>query len=280
MILDELYENYPVAYPFCISRFRSLYEHCWDGKYLFLGESHNFWEFSCVLEGEVEAVHGGKIYLLKPGSFICCAPMVFHSCRSVGLPSRILNFSFEHTGQLPAKFAEGSFSLTPAEIDELKEIFVRLQNAFQKEVPDPDLGAEAACALTSFLVRISQQHNTHNRLKNSRSGKLYQKLVETMQATLYDNLNVQQIAQRNAISATTMKELFRKYAGISPKRYYADMRGIEAIRLLESGMEIAEITEKLNYSSPNYFSFSFKKQFGLPPGQYRKQYLENKSSTQ
>ena len=107
----------------------------------------------------------------------------------------------------------------------------------------------------------------------------YQKLVETMQAMLYDNVSVQQIAEHNAISATTMKELFRKYAGISPKRYYGDMRGVEAIRMLESGMEIAEITEKLNYSSPNYFSFSFKKQFGLPPGQYRKQHLENKSST-
>lgn len=100
---------------------------------------------------------------------------------------------------------------------------------------------------------------------------MYQKLVETMRSALYENLTMQEIASRNAISLTTMKELFRKYAGIGPKHYYAEMRGIEALKLLEEGMDIVEIAEKMNYSSPNYFSVSFKNQFGAPPGQYRKE---------
>ena len=54
---------------------------------------------------------------------------------------------------------------------------------------------------------------------------------------------------------------------ISPD--YTTERMIEALRLLEEGMEIAEIAKKMNFSSVNYFSNSFKKQFGLPPGQYR-----------
>lgn len=274
MILDGNFADYPITYPFQITRFRSLYEHHWDGAYLFLGESHNFWEFTCVLEGEVEAVHGGRIYLLKPGSFICCPPMVFHSCRSIGKSSCVLNFSFEHVGQLPEKFSQGVFKLTSVEKDGLKDIFDRLRDAFEKN--NPDQGAEAAFAMASFLIRLSQYHNSHNRLTQSRTATAYRKLVESMQAALYENLTVQQLAKRNALSVTTIKELFRKYAGISPKRYYADMRGVEAMRLLEAGMEIAEITEKLNYSSVNYFSYSFKKQFGIPPGQYRKQYWDSK----
>lgn len=276
MILDGSFADYPITYPFQITRFRSLYEHRWDGKYLFLGESHNFWEFTCVLEGEVEAVLDGRIYLLKPGSFLCCPPMIFHSCRSVGVPSCLLNFSFVHTGTLPANLAEGVFALAPAETDELKRIFYRLQDALQKDAPDPDRGAEAAFAMSSFLIRLSRDHPFHDRPVKTRTGTVYQKLVTTMRASLYDNLTVQQIASRNAVSVTTMKELFRKYAGISPKRYYSDMRGVEAMRLLESGMEMVEIAEKLNYSSPNYFSYSFKKQFGIPPGQYRRQYWERK----
>jgi len=73
-----------------------------------------------------------------------------------------------------------------------------------------------------------------------------------------------------SISITTVKELFAKYAGVNPKCYYSDMRGNEALRLLEEGVEIEEIAERMNYSSPNYFSYSFKKQFGLPPGRYRR----------
>ncbi len=271
MILDNLFENYPVTYPFRITRFRFLYEHRWAEDFLFLGESHNFWEFSCVLEGEVEVVLDGKIHLVKPGNFIGCPPMVFHSSRAAGKACRVLNFSFEQTGKLPEKFGEGIFYLTPPETEKIKRIFENLRQAYCEKPVDDILGAEAANALSAFLLRISQLHDSHHRPVKSRSGEMYQRLVETMKATVRDNLTVQQIAERNAISVSTMKELFRKYAGISPKRYYADMRGVEALRLLQNGMEIGEITELLNYSSPNYFSSSFKRQFGVPPGRYRRQ---------
>lgn len=272
MILDELYDRYDVEYPFQITRFRTLLEHHWEGEFTFLGESHNFWEFSCVLEGEVTGVQGEKVYLTKAGNFGGCPPMVFHSSRNMAESTRILNFSFEHIGTVPQNLAEGMFYLTPAEIDELKDIFRRLQQAFQGETKDHMMGAEATNALTSFLIRVSMNHTPHNRSAKNHSSVTYQKLVETMRSTLCENLSVKEIALRNAISVTTMKELFRKYAGIGPKRYYAQMRGIEALRLLEAGMEISAVAEKLNYSSPNYFSVSFKKQFGAPPGQYRKEH--------
>lgn len=56
-----------------------------------------------------------------------------------------------------------------------------------------------------------------------------------------------------SISITTVKELFAEYAGVNPKRYYSDMRGNEALRLLEEGVEIEEIAERMNYSSPIIF---------------------------
>lgn len=273
---DGKFENYPVEYPFHITRFRFLYEHVWIDPFLFLGERHNFWEFTCVLEGEVEAVQDGKIFLLKPGSFIGCAPMVFHSCRSTEKNSRLINFSFEHNGALPEKFSQGIFYLTPAEVEELVDIFNQLRTAYTEENTDPVLGAEGTYALGAFLLRINKKHNSHQRIQNSRSGVMYRHLVESMRAAVYENLTLGQIAQRNSISVTTVKELFAKYAGVNPKRYYSDMRGNEALRLLEEGVEIEEITERMNYSSPNYFSYSFKKQFGLPPGRYRRRDWESR----
>ena len=275
MIFDDNYESYKVSYPFHITCFRSLYEHHWEDEYAFCGESHNFWEFSCMLEGEAEAVLDEKIYLLKPGTFLCCPPMFFHRIRSVRSPCHLINFSFEHTGTLPDSFAEGIFYLSSTEISELKNIIYRLQKAYLHDPADPDKGAEASCALASFLIRLSKHHKPHARLVNSRSSMMYQKLVETMRASIGENLTIQQIASRNAISVTTAKELFKKYAGISPKAYYMEMRGNEALRLLKSGKEIIEVSELLSYSSPNYFSYSFKKQFGIPPGQYCRQLLED-----
>ena len=268
--MDAIYNHYYVTYPFQIQCFRTLSEYRWDKNHLFLGESHNFWEAVLVLDGEVESVRGEKVYLLQSGNLFFCPPMVFHSSRSTGAPCHNLNFTFETTGSLPPVLKEGIFYLSPAEISELKSIVYRLRSAYLQEPQDEAMGAEAANALSSFLLRLSRNHTPHDRLSNSRSSRLYQQVIETMQQTLYDNLSIQEIAGRNAISTTTLKDLFRNYVGVGPKKYYADMRGAEAMRLLSEGMEIAEISNKLNYSSTGYFSNVFKKQFGEPPGRFRK----------
>lgn len=278
--MDADYPKYQVDYPFQITAFRSLYEHQWDKNHLFLGEIHNFWEFTCVLEGEAESVKGTKVFYLRPGNLLCFPPMVFHSSRSLGSNCHNLNFTFEITGVMPAVISEGIFHLSPIEINELTAIFGRLHQAYMQEHVDADLGAEATAALTSFIIRLSRQHKPHNKLSKSHSSILYQKIVESMQELLYENISIQELASRNGVSTTTIKDLFRTYAGMGPKKYYADMRGIEVLRLLEEGMEIQQITEMLNYSSTSYFSNSFKKQFGMPPGQFRKKQIikiENKN---
>lgn len=270
--MDDLYNHYYVKQPFEILCFRTLSEYRWDKDHLFLGESHNFWELTLILEGEIEGVIGDKVYLLEPGNLMCCPPMVFHSSRSTGSRCHLLNFSFEIVGTMPSILKEGIFRLSPAEISELTNTVYRLRDAYLQETSDDDMGAEAASALASFILRLPRNHRPHNQLSNSRSSRLYQQVIETMQQTLYDNLTVAEIAKRNAISTTTLKDLFRNYAGVGPKKYYSDMRGVEALRLLSEGMDISEISEKMNYSSTGYFSNVFKKQFGEPPSIHRKRF--------
>ena len=66
------------------------------------------------------------------------------------------------------------------------------------------------------------------------------------------------------------------YNDISPsdmlhgvKQYYATIRLNEAIKLLEEGEAVTEVSAKLNFSSAEYFSLFFKKHTGLPPGRWR-----------
>ena len=275
MVLDESFSDYSVSYPFQITRFRSLCEHRWEAGYHFPGERHNFWEFSLVLEGEEEATgDDGVVHLIKPGTFSCVRPMVFHSTLCTKGPSHVLNFSFEHTGILPDTLSRGIFYLFDTEIKTLSNIFFQLQRAYQSQPQDPVLGAEATLSLTAFLLRLSQNHTPQYSPADSVSSRMYRQLVQAMHDKLYDNFTVQQLAQHCAVSVTTAKELFRRHAGIGPKRYYSELRLNEAMRLLLAGRSLEEITEKLNYSSTNYFSCCFKQHFGLPPGQYRRQHWD------
>ena len=99
-----------------------------------------------------------------------------------------------------------------------------------------------------------------NRL-NSRCGEtLLETLVATLIFTLGSIIMLSMITSAAKINNTAKKV---------DEKYYTDMRGIEALRLLEEGMEISQIAERMNYSSVNYLSSTFKKQFGLPPGQFR-----------
>ena len=84
-----------------------------------------------------------------------------------------------------------------------------------------------------------------------------------------DNLSLEDIAALNHVSVSYVKKLFQRYAGIGAKEYYSTLRYNEVIRLCESGVPIAEIAERLNFSSPEYLSLFFKKRMGVPPGRWR-----------
>ena len=46
--------------------------------------------------------------------------------------------------------------------------------------------------------------------------------------------------------------------------------------LSETGMTIAEISDKLGFSSQRYFSTAFKRATGLSPSEFRKSNIDNR----
>ena len=90
-----------------------------------------------------------------------------------------------------------------------------------------------------------------------------------MKKNVAANLSLEDICSIGAVSVSTAKVLFRKYAGIGPKTYYSNLRAIEAMNLLKEGKSVDEVSSTLNFSSVNYFSLFFKKHFGNPPSYYK-----------
>ena len=63
---------------------------------------------------------------------------------------------------------------------------------------------------------------------------------------------------------------FKEETGQSVKDYITEQK-IEAARLLlrNSTLDISEISERLNFTNPSYFSAIFKKRMGHTPTEYR-----------
>jgi len=239
--------------------------------FVYDGESHPSVEFVYVQSGKLEVVEEEKVYLMEGGELIVHGPMKFHRLKSTGNTSpHVYNLSAHISGKVPESLYGGVFRLDKFEQDEFLKI---LKNARQFEASqgsDCYLGQEIASELGAFVVRISRTSSASNKLSDEPCAAVYRNLVETMNREIYSNLTLSDIAAREHISVSYVKALFYRFAGISPKSYYISLRTNEAARLLSMDMPINEISEKMNFSSPNYFSLFFKKNMGVTPNDYKK----------
>jgi len=130
-------------------------------------------------------------------------------------------------------------------------------------------GQEASGLLTAFLVRLGTSPVSH-KFNTSPAAKEYCGVVSEMMESVCENLTLADIAAKNNISVSYVKFLFQKYAGVSPKQYYTNLRVQHARALLCEGKSVAEVSDIMNFSSPNYFSTFFKKYTGVLPSEIKK----------
>jgi len=260
-----------IPHLFFIEAFHTPYDYYWDEYFTFQGEKHTAWEIVYVLDGEVESTEDDRIYHLKAGDMLLHAPMEFHKIRSYGhtMP-HLYVFAFDCSGNLPESLKNGVFSLSDAEQKEYKALFKTAKDIFYGKLTEPNACFLCSLQLSSFLCRVALDHENTEKLSSSRPAQEYHKLVLEMTRSVYENCTLQDFSLRCNISVSYIKDLFLRYAGISPKAYYSRLRCEEAIRLLESGMTVQEVSEKMHFSSPSYFSEFFSRLKGMPPARYIK----------
>ena len=92
-----------------------------------------------------------------------------------------------------------------------------------------------------------------------------------MNEEIFSHPTVNQIARHCCLSVSSLKRLFIKYTGINVHKYFLKLKFKMAYQLLQDGMNISEVSEKLNFSSQSYFSASFKREIGINPSKIKDQ---------
>ena len=261
---------------FSISAFCGSHDFYWDSDYVYEGESHESWEVVYVVSGAVEVTEDSQIYHLTEGNMILHAPLEFHNIRSADYTSpHVLVFSFIGEGELPLKLREGVFALSAQERSAYEELFCRISFLWE-DTEKQYAGQECADQLSAFLVRLSENHAAKEQIVYTRDTQIYKKLIDVMEQNLHRNRTLAEIADMVPVSVSYMKVLFERYAGVSPKNYYNRLRCTEAIKMLQEGYTVVETSDKLMFSSPNYFSRFFSRMTGMPPATYiRGHYLDS-----
>ena len=86
-----------------------------------------------------------------------------------------------------------------------------------------------------------------------------------------DELSVEKLCLNLHVSPTYFSTIFKKETDMSFVSYLTDIRLEEAIKLLNTTDDKTYvIATKVGYQEANYFSYVFKKKFGISPSRYRK----------
>ncbi len=87
-----------------------------------------------------------------------------------------------------------------------------------------------------------------------------------------DPVSIPTLARQLGVSYSYFRREFKARTGLSPKRYLQRMRLERARRLLGSTVQsLEQIAERVGFSSAFHLSAEFKREFGLPPRDWRRQ---------
>ena len=152
--------------------------------------------------------------------------------------------------------------------ENMKELYARLL----------DMDAEA---LQSWLTDISLSfHKELLDARNQSARSFITKAKDYVQNNYTDeSLSLDGICQVLGVSNSYFSTVFKKKTGKSFIGYLTDYRMDQASRLLiETNDKSYMIAKQVGYTDPNYFSYVFKRRFGVSPSRYRTEHIEGDSS--
>jgi two-component system response regulator YesN len=116
-------------------------------------------------------------------------------------------------------------------------------------------------------------------LKITKQQRIIQQVILYLKENFETDLSLQQIADQFKISASYLSRTFKEENNVNFSDYLIELRLTKAKDWLENtDMPIKEIAERLRYSTVQNFSRVFKQWMNIPPGEYRKKYIDNEST--
>lgn len=261
----------------------SAFEANYKPDFTYIGEFHPYWEFVYVLSGSVCASGDERIYRLNAGDMIFHKPMEFHRIWAVdNIPPHIFIMSFSLDGETANKLENNVFTLTDNQKTKLMDLFNYLKEDTSYSTNDHNVTyflknwADAtpqniANRLEAFLLTF--ENNDELILKKEYSYgelKVYKQILNILSENVHTWITLDDIAKQCNISKSQLKRLFAANSPTAIHKYFIRLKIVEAITLLLSGLSVVETSEKLEFSSPNYFSTVFKRETGMSPLDYKR----------
>lgn len=271
-----------------IQSLMSFYHFYFDENYQSNGENHNFWELVYVKRGLIGVTADTRFYELSEGMIIFHKPNEFHKLWSVGgTKPEIYVCSFYCDDGYLNKLEQKIFCLNDFEksiIEEISNILTEIseccintqkeEHIFRLKNSENSNKLQIVKAALEFLLcKISQKVSVDKNALTSNVFFTHEDIFRNAVGFLNENISssvmIEDICKKINVSNSTLKRIFKKYSGISVKKYFLNLKIQKSKELLKQDMQIKDISETLGFSSQNYFCYTFKRETGQTPFSYK-----------
>ena len=247
-----------------------------DKDYYFAGEMHNFWEMIYIKNGNTFIAKNDKIYHLNEGEMAVHPPMEFHRIMSGGTEFEIIVISFSSDSDVLYRLTNKVIALNSESSDEISQILKEIKSSFVTDEFFVRGGKNsiaeqmAACRFERFLLNLIITESGVQSQIRTHTAKLFSAIIEVMSNNAEKNLSVEEISELCSIGKSNLKKIIKKYTGGGVIKHFTTLKIVRATSMLESGMNVSEVSERLGFSSPSYFSYVFKRETGTAPINFKK----------
>lgn len=130
----------------------------------------------------------------------------------------------------------------------------------------------------SRLIQLCQQISRSIAQKRNNATQLVAEEAKSYIQKHYSNpaLSLESVCTHLHLSVSHFSTLFKQETGCGFVNYLTQVRLTQAAWLLDNtDSAVGEIAQQVGYSEPAYFSYVFKKRYGVSPMKYR--YMKEKS---
>ncbi|MCD0457995.1 AraC family transcriptional regulator [Roseiconus lacunae] len=247
-----------------------------DPDYVVERSDFAYYVVEWVSEGRGVLTMGGKEHDLATGSLFAYGPGVPH--RIVNLPpDNMRKYYLDLAGTEAADSLArlGLLNGRPVTVARPHEL-VELWNLIDREVRDVADHSHAICEMLVrvFLQKIQQRMVSSRAGESSEAFQTFEMTRRLIEERFLEFRTVEEVASEIGFSPIYLSRLFKRFAGSGAYRYLLRLRMNYAAELiLERGLKVSAVADRLQYSDAFQFSRAFKRVYGVPPSSLSKTFL-------
>lgn len=233
---------------------------------------HDAFEIYYMKEGSCTYYIEESAYKVLPGDIILIPGNTSHRTTYGGVAhTRLLvNCSYAY---IPEPVLERLTGIGPLYrnnrvLSQLEELFAKIEHEYSHA---DALSAEVLKCFTAELLFVILRHkNEHEKVT------LGSDFIKTVQDYIQENymneVKLSSIAEMLSVSQEHLSRVFKQETGIGFKDYLTGFRLQKAEDMLkhETGRAVSEVAYACGFNDGNYFSYKFKKAYGVSPTEVRR----------